>query len=125
MYIEYLSEDDLDLLQRSIKFGKLSITDSLLDMIRRTFKDVIAVRFDDSGTVFDVVYQNGAIFRYVAPNTALVFELCYGTEYDEQGNIISQETEDEKDVISGYLKDVIESELKHTLDMEVKVFINN
>lgn len=126
VYIEYLSEEDLALLQSNISFGgKLRITDELIEMLKRTYADVIAVRYDNSGVKFDAVYEDRISSPLIAPNTALVFELCYGKEYDAAGNLKSAEDEKQKRIISGYIKDIMEDEIKNKLGLDVKVFIRH
>ena len=58
-------------------------------------------------------------------SNALTFELCYETEYDNNGNIQNENYEAQKYEYSFNLKTRMEKEISEKLDCPVTVFIKN
>lgn len=121
-YVERLSEEDLKLLRESVSDSGLAISDELLDMAKRTMQEVITVRYDDSGAEFDAVYDAGVFQTNIAPNNALVLAIAYDFEYDEEGNLISEQTEREKLEFVGSLQKRMIDEMGEKLGIPVSVF---
>lgn len=125
LFVERLSEKDLRLLNKNVEGSVLNITESLMEMVERTYQEVITVRYEESDAAFSVIYTMGALYTEEAPNKALVFEIRYNPVYDEVGNIKSTAYEAEKQKIAEMLAELMESEMENAIGTEVTVFIRN
>ena len=125
-YVERLEEADLELLQENMRDGEIICTEELFTMIGRTMESVLAVRYEDTDKdkdeVFDVVYDTGLFQCNMAPNNALVLAISYDFEYDENGNIVSEQVEDKKAEIVEELHKRMSDEMSSKLGMPVCVF---
>lgn len=122
IYIERLSSDDLLLLMSNMKNGEVAVNDDLIQMVAGTMQEVISVKYDDTDTKFDAVYNIGAFQMDTAPNDALVIAVSYEPEYDEDGNIVNRDTEEEKLNFMASFKEKIETEMSEKLGFTVCVF---
>ena len=122
IYIERLSSDDLLLLMSNMKNGEVAVNDDLIQMVAGTMQEVISVKYDDTDTKFDAVYNIGAFQTDTAPNDALVIAVSYEPEYDEDGNIVNRDTEEEKLNFMASFKEKIETEMSEKLGFTVCVF---
>jgi len=121
-HIEALSGDDINLL-RGIVDGKSTVgDDDLLQMAGRTFRDVVAIHYEGNTSSFNAVYDAGVFDVFSAPNDALVFAIRHEWEFDEKGNVVSMETEKQKEQFVFQLKQEIEIELSQSLGVDVVVF---
>ncbi len=78
LFVEKLSKEDIDLLQTA--FNKDNISNELLDLIRRTYKDIIRDNYldgDYNNSIYKVCY-GPFIPSNMVDNDALVFKICYG-----------------------------------------------
>jgi hypothetical protein len=117
-HIERLSSDDLHLLESA------GVGEILEDMVKRTFKDVITIRYDDNEEAFDAIYDIGALTGLaVAPNNALVLGLSYAWEFDGEGSVVSIESEAEKEKIAADLALKMQEELSAGLGIPESVFV--
>ena len=123
IYVERLSLENLTLLLNGMQDnGTVEVSDKLLEMIQDTMVEVISVRYDDSEAKFEAIYDIGAFQTNTAPNDALVLAISYEHEYDDNGNIISAEKEDEKIAYVKELASQIEKEMSEKLGVKVSVF---
>lgn len=125
LFIERLDKSDLQLLSSSIKGDSLNITESLLEMLERTYAEIITVKYEETNAAFDVIYTHGALYSEEASNKAIVLEIAYKPVLDETGKIKSAAYENEKQKTADMLAELMESELKMALGTEVTVFIRN
>lgn len=123
VYVEYLPEDDIQLLREARHGDALAMTDKLLDMVKRTLVNVVSVRYDDSGSTFDAVYDIGAFSTNTAPNQNLVLEIFCEPEFDSDGNLVNEAAEEGKADTVQTLKQVMEQDLSERLGIGVTVFI--
>ncbi len=92
LYIEYLDQAYLELLEHQLETGKEAVTEELKSMVKESYQEIIRVR--DLGAWQEEVY-----FRYPGvqgakpeiPNHALVLGISNVLEYDESGNLCSEE----------------------------------
>ena len=122
IYIERLSSHDLLLLLSNMKNGEVAVKDDLIQMVARTMQEVISVKYDDTDAKFDAVYNEGTFQTDTAPNDALVIAISYEPEYDENGNIVNRDTEEEKLNFMASFKEKIETEMSEKLGFPVCVF---
>lgn len=123
-YIERLSAEQLAILESAVNGDTVQISSELLDLVADTWKDMIVIHLEpDDLSVYKINYEMDAINGFDAYNDALTLILGYCTEYDEKGNIISDEQEDNKYAVAKATCEKIERELEQSLDCHVKVFL--
>ena len=126
-FVNRLNDSQKKLLLSSINNdNEIEITDELLSLIEDTWREVITVKLesDDAGD-YEIVYDLDAVETRNAMSNALTFELCYETEYDNNGNIQNEDYEQQKYEYSLALKMRMEKEISEKLNCPVTVFIKN
>lgn len=126
-FVNRLKDSQKNLILSSINNNnEIEVTDELLSLVKDTWREVISVKLesDDVGD-YEIVYDLDAIKTRTAMSNALTFELCYETEYDNNGNIQNENYEDQKYEYSLNLKTRMEKEISEKLDCPVTVFIKN
>ncbi len=126
-FVNRLKNSQKNLILSSINNNnEIEVTDELLSLVKDTWREVISVKLesDDVGD-YEIVYDLDAIKTRTAMSNALTFELCYETEYDNNGNIQNENYEDQKYEYSLNLKTRMEKEISEKLDCPVTVFIKN
>ena len=121
-HIEVLSADDLNLLKGIVDGDSAIGDDDLLQMAGRTFRDVVTIHYEGNVGSFKAVYDARVFNTYSAPNEALVFAIKHEWEFDEKGNVVSLETEKQKEQFVFQLKHEMETELSELLGVNVVVF---
>lgn len=126
-FVNRLKDSQKRLLLSSINNdNEIEITDELLSLIKDTWREVITVKLEsDNAGDYDIVYDLDAIKTRNSMSNALTFELCYETEYDNNGNIQNENYEQQKYEYSLNLKIRMEKEISEKLDCPVTVFIKN
>lgn len=121
-YVERLSKEDLALVL-GIADGTTSAEDEdARDMLIRTWRDVMEVRRSDIHEDFDVVYTDAGLSAEIAPHDALVFVIAYAPSFDENGMLVDEAAEDEKQERAETLRDLMASELSSHMG-SVAVFV--
>lgn len=124
-FVNRLSIAEKNLILSSINSdNEIEITDKLLSLVKKTWKDVITVKLEDKNEeAYEIVYDMDAIKTRSAMSDALTFEICYETEYDDNGNIPNDDYEVQKQNYVFELKKQMEAEIGEKLDCHVTVFI--
>lgn len=121
LFVEKLSVDDIKFLRK--KFNKDNITDEMLDMIKRTYKDVIYdnyLRGEYQNTIYKVCYGSVVPFNFV-DNNALVFKIYYGKNLiDKDGDAFIELHQKQLDFLEK-LKTKLKSEIKEKLDINCEI----
>ena len=121
--IERLSKDDLKALEACIKEGKSDITEVLLELIIRTYPDII-MALDDRTPETPIGFSNDG--QKIAQNNALVFEIGHSIEFDENGNFVNTANDiAREDYIKTVFIPMMETELSDKLGKRVVVFSLN
>lgn len=126
-FVNRLKDSQKKLILSSIdNNNKIEVTDELLSLVKDTWKDVISIKLesDDIGD-YEIVYDSDAVKTKNAMTNALTFELCYETEYDNNGNIQNESYENQKYEYCLNLKTRMEKEISEKLNCPVTVFIKN
>ncbi len=126
-YIERLSDEQLEVFFSSVNDqNQLTITKDIISIVEETWKNIIFVKLDTSNDdVYEIIYDYKAINRMRAFNDSLVFEISYGIEYDENGNIPNDDYENDKYEYVSELAEEMERELSEKYNCNVAVFIKN
>lgn len=85
LFVEKLDETDLDLLKN---FNKDNISSQLIDLVKRTYKNVIKDNYfkgEYTDQVYSVCYGPNVPYNYVK-NDSLVFRFIYGKNLIETGD---------------------------------------
>lgn len=124
-FVNRLSIAEKNLILSSINSdNEIEITDELLSLVKKTWKDVITVKLENENEeAYEIVYDMDAIKIRNAMSDALTFEICYETEYDDNGNIPNDDYEIQKQNYVFELKKQMEVEIGEKLDCHVTVFI--
>lgn len=125
LYVERLSNEDIELILDAIDGEIIRIDDRLLSVVERTWREVVVVRLDQdtNGEPYEIVYDEDGINKISAFNDSLVLELAYGAEFDTSGNIVSKENEKTKYEYAADLANRMESEISNELNCHVSVII--
>ena len=106
--------------------SEIEITEELLTLIKETWRDIISVKLESENSEdYEIVYDLDAIKTRNAMSNALTFELCYETEYDNNGDIQNEEYEQQKYEFLFELKTRMENEISEKLGCPVTVFVKN
>jgi hypothetical protein len=117
-HIERLSKEDLSILRLPRS------RNALRDMAARTYKDIIAVVYEDGSPSFDAIYDTGAMSGVnSAPNDALVLGLRYEWEFDDDGALVSMENERQKEAYTAELAAEIADAITEQLGIPGTVFV--
>lgn len=124
-YIERLSKKDLKILKYHIDGNELYITNKLLSIIERTWKEIIVV--SDSGTdnnfeSHNIIYDPYVMFGLNVKNDAIVFLLTYDRVYNKAGEI-DENLESGKYETVFALKEKMEKEVSEIMGTDVSVLI--
>lgn len=127
IFVERLSKEELDTIALLInEENQLSLTKELLSIIENTWEEVIFVRLEaNDDSVYEINYDMEGINTTVAYNNALTFEVSYGIEYDDSGNIPNDSYEKNKFDFVMSVKDRMESDISTKLECNVTVFVKN
>lgn len=119
--IERLEKTDLDAIEAYINSGSTDATDELMEIVQRTFTDVIIANPNlDSNS--NIGFSNDG--QKIAPNNAVVFEVGHAVEFDEKGNFVNTATEVKKDdYIEKELIPKMSKQLSEELGEKVVVFL--
>ena len=124
LYIEYLKEDQIELLKEKLYSGKPFVTDELQKMVEKTCQEVIRVRnpkdWEDKRRF---LYSEVQGRKPVIPNQALVLEIANVMEYDASGNLLLNEHMTEKCEYLDKVKGEKEKEYSDILGMEVYILL--
>ncbi|WP_271715377.1 hypothetical protein [Anaeromicropila herbilytica] len=124
IHIEKLDSDDLELLKKSEENYDYAISEDLIKMVERTYKNIIMVSFegdDEFNKYYNAIYGNTINGERIIPNTALVLELNAQPEFDKKGNFVDWPKEKTK---NDYIDDLIlrlEQEYTDKLGIPVEV----
>lgn len=125
LYIEYLEEEQLNLLEEKLGTGKPFVTDELQAMAEETYQEVIRVRnpgrWEEKSTF---LYPEGQGRKPKIPSQALVLKISNVMEYDASGNLILDEHMREKCEYLEQLKDEKEKEYSEILGIDVYILLD-
>ncbi|MBQ6583458.1 MAG: hypothetical protein IJH77_06525 [Mogibacterium sp.] len=123
-YIERLSPEQLELLEKAVQGDEVALSPELQEMIAQTWKEILPVHLDLKDTsVYPINYEMDAINDFEAYNDALVFLLGFSKEYDEAGDLVDAGAERGKITAAKALCEQMEKELSEKLDCHVRVFL--
>lgn len=124
LYIEYLSKEQLRLLEHQTEKGETWVSDSVKEMVKATYRDIIRVRdpqnWDDESRF---LYPAAQGRKPVIPNQALVLSISDAVEYDEAGNLLVDGHREEKYKYLDELKKEKEKEYSQILGVEVYILV--
>lgn len=124
LYIEYLNEEYLEMLERQLKEGKGIVTSELKAMVKETYPEVIKVRDSENWKEQRSFLYSGIQGRKPEiPNQALVLEIANAWEYDLSGNLLSENNMREKCSYLDKVKIEKEREYSEILGTEVYIFL--
>lgn len=125
LYIEYLSEKQLEMLKTCLRTGDTAVTEELKQMVKETYPEVIRVRGPAGREERDgFLYPEEAGREPVIPNQALVLGITDCMEYDEEGNILPGDHMREKREYLNQLKEKKEEEYSRILGITVYIQIS-
>ncbi len=126
LFIEKLSLEDLNVLKEIVKQNNEIIDEVILEIVKRTFKDVIVDNYRDGKYEEKTQTCYGHFIpANVVPSSHLVIALQYGKNnktYDRDDFYRNQQAKDQ------FLKEMVEEikkELESILNIEVTVLIRN
>ena len=118
--IERLSIEDLDILMNSIEAGSSEVTEELLSLVSRTYRDIIIVHPHLELNI-PIGFSNDG--ENIAPNNALVFEIGHTFEIDENGRFLDEGNERAKrESLTYEFIPLMEERLSEELGIPVVVF---
>ncbi len=124
LYIEYLSEDQLKLLENQLKAGKTEVTDEIKKMVKETYREVIRVRnpanWEDQSSF---LYPEAKGRKPKIPNRALVLGVSNAMEYDASGNLLPENHMKEKCEYLEKVKAEKEKEYSEILGTQVYILL--
>lgn len=124
LYIEYLSEEQLDLLGRTLESGRALITEEIKKMVKETFREVIRVRkpenWEDESRF---LYPEAEGRKPRIPNQALVLGISNAMEYGASGKLLPDRYRKEKYECLDRIKKEKEKEYSEILGTEVYILI--
>ncbi len=125
LFVERLSEKEIDRFLNAVRDDSLVITDDLLNIVEETWKSVILVKLDESydDTPYEIVYDEFGVNRIMAYNDALVLEIAYDPELDAEGELVNPENERKKYEFILSLAEQMESEISEALGGHVAVIV--
>lgn len=125
LYVERLSNEDIELILDAIDGETIRINDELLSLVERTWKEIVVVHLDQDANdePYEIVYDEDGINKMSAFNDSLVLELAYSAEFDSAGNILNKENEQAKYKYATELADRMETEISSMLNCHVSVII--
>ncbi len=122
LYIEYLDEEQLCLLERRQETGKHPVTDEIKAMVTETFREIIRVRdprdWEDRSSF---LYPGVQGQKPMIPNHALVLGIANDMEYDASGRLAPDAFRNEKYEFLDRIKK--EKEREYSRITGVKVYI--
>ncbi len=122
LYIEYLDEEQLSLLERRLETGKHPVTDEIKAMVTETFREIIRVRdpwdWEDRSSF---LYPGVQGQKPMIPNHALVLGIANDMEYDASGRLAPDAFRKEKYEFLDRIKK--EKEREYSRITGVKVYI--
>ena len=122
-FIEKLSSDDINVLLNSLKIEKLVPTPELMEIIKRTYIDVIKNNYTKNGYVdeiFKVSYGEFHPGNFVS-NNALVLKIFYGKNKKQMTDEeYLQNMKEKKDYLNN-LVERIKNEINGKLDINVEL----
>ena len=122
LYIEYLEEEQLKLLETQLTTGMTAVTNEVKEMTRATYREIIRVRTPVDWEGQDrFLYSEVRGSRPKIPNQALVLGIVNAIEYDSYGNLLSEERMREKCEYLDQVKAEKEKEYSGILGVEVYI----
>lgn len=123
-YVERLTYEQLDLLEKAISDTDVTISSELQKMVIDTWKDIITVYPDiNNRSIYEINYEMDAANGFSAYNDSLTFIFGLCKEYDIDGDYVDVNAEKEKLTIAYSVIEQFETELSQNLDCHVKVFL--
>ena len=126
-YVERLTVDELQAFRFAIdeEDERIEVTRELLGIVARSYSEVLAVRHLDYGeqSDYDVLYKRTLFYTEVTKSTAIVFVLSYYPEFDDQGNLVSEETEKLKYQMATAVRDLMKLKLERHIGSPASVFV--
>jgi RNase H-fold protein (predicted Holliday junction resolvase) len=121
--VERLDESDVELLKKA-DIENPTEKEKIIEMISRTFIDVLSVKFnDEKKESYNVVYHNNG--KETVTNKTIVFWLSYQEEFDDSGNYVNREKEIEKRKAVEKLVSEYNLIFSEELNCDVKIFIHD
>lgn len=124
LYIEYLSKEQLRLLERQAEKGGIRVSEEVKDMVKSTYRDVIRVRdprdWEDESRF---LYPAAQGRKPVIPNQAVVLGIADAMEYDAAGRLLADEHREEKYAYLDAVKEEKEEEYAEILGTEVYILV--
>lgn len=124
-FVEKLSVEDINKLQNALNEGNLRPTPELLEIIDRTYKQVIRNNYTNNGyldNVFKVYYGEYKPDNFV-DNDALVIKIFYGKNSKELSDDEYLKNMSEKKKFLNDLSIKLMTELKEQLDLNINILI--
>jgi hypothetical protein len=121
--IERLESDDVELLKKS-DLENPTEKKEILEMISKTFMDVLSVKFkDEEKETYNVVYHNNG--KEIVTNNTIVFWLSYQEKFDDSGNYVNQKKENKKRKEVEKLVSKYSPIFSEELNCDVKIFTHD
>ncbi|EJU1509375.1 hypothetical protein OXX45_000137 [Listeria monocytogenes] len=121
--IERLKEADVELL-KTMELENKTEKEKLLEMISRTYNDVLSVKFNNQKKEnYNVIYTNNG--EENVNRKTIVFWLSYQEKFDESGNYIDQEKEATKRNNIEKLATEYSLIFSEELNCDVKIFVHD
>lgn len=121
--IERLEESDVERLKKS-NLETPTEKEEIFEMISKTFQDVLSVKFNDGKKEsYNVVYHNNG--KETVTNRTIGFWLSYQEKFDDSGNYVNRENENEKRQEVEKLVSEYSSIFSDELNCDVKIFIHD
>ena len=123
LFIEKLDESDLNLLK---EFNKNNVSNELIDMIKRTYKDIIKDNYlngEYTDKVYKVCYGPVVPINFV-DNDSLVFKIYYGKNTKEILDTKEFVTLNKKQIeLFNGLVDDIKKDVKNKLNIKCEILL--
>lgn len=124
--VEKLSEEQQKMILDAICDSSIEATSELIQLVKNTYQTVCFVQLDpETEDVYEIVYDLEGLNKKEGMNNALCFEICYETQYDEDGNIPDDEIETQKFYLLVNLAMKMETEIYKKTGSNVSVFVKN
>ncbi|MGX7417540.1 hypothetical protein ACWOFR_01925 [Carnobacterium gallinarum] len=121
--LERLKEADVELL-KTFDLENRTEKEKIMEMISRTYVDVLSVEFDNQKNEnYKVVYNNNG--KETVNNRTIVFWLSYQEEFDDSGNYVDQGKEKEKRKILQKLTTEYSLLFSQELNCTINIFVHD
>lgn len=122
-FIEKLSVEDINILRNSLKLEKLVPTKELIDIIKRTYIDVIKNNYTKKGYVDEIYIVSYGEFHpgNFVSNNALALKIFYGKNKKQMTDEeYLKNMKDKKDYLNN-LVERMKNEIKEKLDINIEI----